>query len=609
MQNWYQQNFQEILNYLQNYWSFLLIWITSPLILITIGVFYAYNDDGHFSQLISQRGQFNQQDKTEKRNLVFYVEIGLFIAFLFYYIYLILYKEDFAYHDNGQFTFFSLQGKFFGMPIWKEVGRYWPLGLQEYNIISLFSKTSFAYHLFSIFQLVVTVFIIYLILDKLNTTYKFLIILLIMVTSGFVISFFGLIFPERNLIFWLTIFILCLQKFHQNKSVIYFSGILVATQFLLYYKEPIFLLISCFASTRLIINFLTDKNSYKSNLFPKFIKDNWLDFSLIILSIIFLIQYIIATWGKVKSSYASEREGDSQFSTFINYMSVDLILCTFIVVFLGRIVFLIVRKKRPDSIWDSLALGTFFYFLAYIKLNIFRWYYIAPFDFLATLYLAKMAFPILINKQKYKNSLVIILVTAIFLQNLHYSSYAILSRKKSIDSKVQIAKFLESYIASSDKADDVNLFFPANSGYEVMEFSSFLNYKGFNILPDSKTNSQKNTLVVNTFEQYPDNLCVPFRPFKCYYNNNPKPNDLIIFLPNDSMLFSPNLSNWIPKEQLTEFENNSVTIFHYQPSFDGLEKILFFFSTKNLINEEWLNAYIFSQWNVSKLNNYQNQKK
>ncbi len=598
-----ENDFNKLILYIQYYSNFLLIWFISPIVLIAIGLFYSYKEN-NFLLLNSKQNNYNQDKKTIKNKLFSTIEIIFFIVFVGIYIYLILYQEDFAYHDNSQFTSASLQGKFFDMPIWKDAGRFWPLGLQEYNIISLFSKTIFAYHLFSIIQLLITIVSIFFILEKINLTYKLSIIVLIMLTPSFVISFFGLIFPERNLIFWLAIFILCYQKFLHSKATIYFCGVLIATQFLLYYKEPIFLLIISFAFIRLILILSIHKSAYNFAQFLTFIKSNWLDFSLLILSIIFFLQYLTITKDKVTSPYVSDGKNLKWLSTFFDYTSINLILGTFLVVFLIRILFLFLRKKSPDLIWDCLAIANLIYFCAYLKLNIFSWYYLALVDFFAILYLARLTYFLFLSKrQKYQIVVVIILITAILLQNIHYSAYAILSRKKSIDSKVEISKFIENYLNNSNKSENINLLFPANSGYEVMEFSAFLNYKKFNVLIDSKpSKKKKNLLIMNITEQNTDNLCVSFRQFNCYNNDNPKLNDLIIFMPNGVMVFDAKLkeNDSFPIDKIKEFESNFMQTFHYQPTFEGIEKILLFFSGDNLIDKKWLNAYIFSPSIVKK---------
>lgn len=104
-------------------------------------------------------------------------------------------------------------------------------------------------------------------------------------------------------------------------------------------------------------------------------------------------------------------------------------------------------------------------------------------------------------------------------------------------------------------------------------------------------------LIMQGSESFTDNLCLTFRPFKCFSINEPVSNSLIVFLPTtSSMLFSPNLSEYVPIEQLEKYGQNSVKIFHYQPNFKGIESILYLFC-HNLINEQWFNAYIFTDFN------------
>jgi hypothetical protein len=197
--------------------------------------------------------------------------------------------------------------------------------------------------------------------------------------------------------------------------------------------------------------------------------------------------------------------------------------------------------------------------------------------------------------------IVIGLLFTILVINLHYSSYAILSRKKEIDSRVQIAHFLKDYLDHRNHEENINLFFPANQPYDIMEFVSFLNYKNFPILikdDEQKNNINKQNsryLIMKGVDDFPGNLCVPFRPFKCFQSNQPNQNDLIIFLLGSGMLFNADFSDYVPQNLIDKYAKSSDTLFHYKPEFKGVEKILYFFC-KNRINEQWLNAYIFTNF-------------
>ncbi|MGD1716329.1 hypothetical protein [Dapis sp. BLCC M172] len=319
-------NFSEIINYLQRdtHREFLTVWIISLTIVIVFAVIFYSNNSTSLKQGTSIFNQSNNISQNFSKNYFLYLESICFLIFVGVYIYLIFNKAEFAYYDNSQFTFFSLQGRFYNMPISPELGIFWPLWLQEYNIISIFSKIPLAYYSFSIFQLLVTILLCLSILPQIKLSHKIILATLILTIPSFVVPFFGIIYPERNIIFWLAIFIFCLEKLEKHKSLIYLCGIFIATQFLLYYKEPIFLLIVGFAGSRLIITAFNDQLWYKvqERIFG-FVKNNWLDLGLIILSLVFIYLYISNTYGKVGISYAVRIARDSRLSTFIDYLKAN----------------------------------------------------------------------------------------------------------------------------------------------------------------------------------------------------------------------------------------------------------------------------------------------
>ena len=74
------------------------------------------------------------------------------------------------------------------------------------------------------------------------------------VTPTLGISFTGLIYPERNALFWLTILIFCLQRANSISTPIYFLACFVAMHFLLYYKEPLVVLVVGYAASRMLLD-------------------------------------------------------------------------------------------------------------------------------------------------------------------------------------------------------------------------------------------------------------------------------------------------------------------------------------------------------------------
>ena len=163
-----------------------------------------------------------------------------------------------------------------------------------------------------------------------------------------------------------------------------------------------------------------------------------------------------------------------------------------------------------------------------------------------------------------------------------------------IDSRVQIAHFIEGYI-SKNNLNNLGLFFPENSRYTMMQFSAFLYYKNFPILIQDHKHFRDGFLLMKAKKSFPDNLCISYRPFKCFYSDQPEPSDLIIiFIPRKAFTGKEALTS---RELINKFQKNSVQLFHYQPEFQGIESILYFFC-KDLIDEQWLNAYVLTDFNA-----------
>ncbi|WP_202223004.1 hypothetical protein [Okeania sp. KiyG1] len=186
-----ETNFSEIVSYLQrnSHREFLSVWIIYLTIVIVFAVIFHSNNSTSLKQVNPIFNQRNNISQNFSKNYFLYLGSICFLIFVGIYIYLIFNKAEFAYHDNSQFTFFSLLGRFYKMPIWPREGRYWPLGLQEYNIISLFNKTPLAYHSFSIFQLLVTILLCLSILPQIKLSHKIILATLILIIPSFVTSF------------------------------------------------------------------------------------------------------------------------------------------------------------------------------------------------------------------------------------------------------------------------------------------------------------------------------------------------------------------------------------------------------------------------------------
>ncbi|MDJ0580272.1 hypothetical protein [Crocosphaera sp.] len=577
--------------YVNSYWDFWLIWVLAPCFLIIYGI-KLINFNSISNQLYPSSSPIKlDQNKgnLNNKNLIIF-QIIFLLLLIFSYSLLILYKEDFVGNDYSQITLFSLRGRLFGLPIWSHEGRFFPLGHQEFNLISLFTKTSFGYHLFPIFQIIVVVFSVFYIFTKEKINNKVLVIILILMTPSFVQSYFSLIIPERNLIFWLTLFILFIQRFDSKKSLYNFIFIVTISQFIIYYKEPSFLFISGFALSRLLIKFIERQQTVKSikNII-NFIHQNWLEISLLLLSALFVLLYIITILPNITSSYVEQRNELTRLMVLTKYLSFSPLLSIFLLTISSRIILVSQSKIKFDLLWDSLAIGALFYFLAYIVLNLYATYYLAPVDFIAILYCSIIADKFL-NINKYNSLILLFLITLLSSYQIYNSSYIIVTKKLFADGRIKAVEFIQKELKAEKYLDYTNLVFPGNRNYDVMEFSAFMNYKNIPLFPHKKYPSQSSMsssiAMIKIQQKNPKDNCVPYISYlKCYYSPSLQINDRIVILPQ--------LPNGLLSEDIQQFKDNYQLIYHYDPYSSDLQWMIKILEYLHPLPDKWFELYIF----------------
>jgi hypothetical protein len=57
-----------------------------------------------------------------------------------------------------------------------------------------------------------------ILVDEISVTARVVITALLLITPTIVVSFGGLIFPERNVVFWLVCLALCVKRFERNST-------------------------------------------------------------------------------------------------------------------------------------------------------------------------------------------------------------------------------------------------------------------------------------------------------------------------------------------------------------------------------------------------------
>ena len=454
--------------------------------------------------------------------------LGALAILIVSYLFLTLKWEDFANYDDAYFTLFTLQGQNLSPPIWRENGRFFPLCHQEFNLIRRFTSSVAGYHVLPLFQLVILVGILLVLDDELSERARAVLAACVLILPGIVICFTGLVFPERNVVFWLVWLVFFIAQFERTVSTAWAVAAITSAQIMIYYKETVFLLVLAFASTRLILRCRVG-NSAKWDWTRLEDKKSRLDLCLLAISALFVLYYIIVMIPHVNMRYANEQR-ISLGNAIVYYLKLDLLAWLLVGFTFTRAFKIIRRGDTPALLWDGFAAGAVVYFLAYLYLRLPSVYYLTPVDMIAVLYLGRFAALSWTGLKVWRRTATWTLATILLLQSQVVTAFRVFERKNVVHAKTQIASLLGERYHSSENG--IRLFFPFATNYQVTEFASYLSYRGMAVEGMSAPTPHKFvTLIVRTSTK--DSRCVYYRNFVCRAATTPEPGDLVVELPDD----------------------------------------------------------------------------
>lgn len=480
-----------------------------------------------------------------------WVVLALLVLFLTCYVAVLLSGENFAYYDNWLLTRFSLRGVDFPPPIWPREGRFFPLGHQEFNLIQHFTKSLLGYYFLPVVQLLILCCAL-LILDKqLSIKARVGLVVLLLVTPGFVISFGGLIYPERDIVFCLVCLLLFVKRFEESKRIGWAMAAVVSAQIMIYEKETGFLLVLGLAVGGLLFDCWKREGRFWE-IYPLGSKANRLYACLTLLTMPFLLYYAATMNHRPMAHYNSDTRL-TFLTTCMAYVKLDLLAWLFVVFLLRRSYRILQRRTVASPFWDGLALGGVLCFAAYVCLGLSSPYYLAPVNLIAILYVGRFLVLAWTQTCLWQRIAVASLCAIVLLQNIALSSICLYQRKNLLHAKAAIAQILvERYRAGQA----VTLFFPFADPYVLNEFAAYLSYQGIPI-EEATTEFPGAGRSVRMFARSieKDSRCVEWLTFFCHAGNQPEKGDLVIVLPDDSASFADVLQYRRPDE----------LVFSYQP--------------------------------------------
>ena len=454
----------------------------------------------------------------------------------------ILAWEDFAWVDNGQFTAATLRGMDYPVQIWKQDGRFAPLSLQEFNVIRHLTKSVVGYHAFPIFELLIFAAAMVLLDDRLSIAARVALTAVALSTTGVVMCFTELIYPERNVLVLLALMALCVNRYEQTGLTRWAVGAVACAHVMLYFKEPVFLLLLSYAAARIV---LRGRAAFRdvSNLAWITRAENRLDLCIAAVSVVFVACYALAMLPHTDAAYlAGRRLPLAVWSGRI--LQTDLLVWVFAAVAVTRGIWIFRGKAAPDLLWDGLACGGVVYFCAYLfVVRITNRYYLAPSDFIAVLYLGRLLF---LGWQEMRwcvrlaAATVAVVVTG---QSVLESARQVLERKYYIQRMAVTADAIKALCDRDPKAVR-KLYFPVATGYRLVDFASYLSYRGVPVEIAGVTQPYVAGVRIFGSRISSDRKCFSFGDFVCHPGLASGDWDMEIVLPQE----------WVLPEEMSHYE-------------------------------------------------------
>lgn len=310
---------------------------------------------------------------TAKRKCSLFICLFLLAFLLAVFSYFIVKDAALIFGDDRQFLDF-LEGKEI-IRGWTGVHRFWPFGLADYNILSIFPKfrTITCLYVFNVIIMLSMIGILFKLcyeIAKDKTKYAIEVVTIVLISllmsSNFLNIHIEIIFPERFMIFVFAIFMAGYFYGIKNQSTSAYCIAVFAATYATYCKEPVFGLIAIIALTNLILG--RKILSQKDKLF---------NIALLINSIVFLGIYFFVTLDHTSDSY-SRLLGWGIFTDTKNAFKDNLYI--FIILGFGivRSYWVVLKKDVSDLFYDSLLFAGCGYILAFFVLKLFCGYYFIP---------------------------------------------------------------------------------------------------------------------------------------------------------------------------------------------------------------------------------------
>ncbi|HEY0463920.1 MAG TPA: hypothetical protein VGC79_06910, partial [Polyangiaceae bacterium] len=441
------------------------------------------------------------------------VFLALYFAFMFW-------GEDFAYQDGHAFTDYSAIGVTRPPSVWQSVGRFWPLGYQEYNLIAHLSPTASAYLLFAAGQLVVGLWLLYQAMPHLHPTLRLLTFPLLMLGPAIGADFAELTYADRNVVFAICVLIFLVHRYELRPRLSLLLAAIVVTHFALYFKETSAALFGGFAIARVVL-----KGS-RAGIRAAF--ESPLELGILLSCAYFALLLGATLLPAGTSSYVNQGSVGRATATF-RYLTGDPLLLAFLVAFSGHVILTLRRRAKFDPLWDSLAFGAVLHIMAVISTGLACIYLMGPSELVAALTLVRLVSRWWEERPQVRPILASVGGATVAL-TITFGSFRLIERKNCVWQWEKIASFVVDYYKKSG-AQHTRLYLPANGGV-IMNFLSFLRYRGLHFQM-AREPAGAEAIEVAGSDVFPGDVCVNYEDFVCH-QDSARVGDLVVRLGEES---------------------------------------------------------------------------
>ena len=273
-----------------------------------------------------------------------------------------------TYGDDHFILASAVQGEPLPATVFPELGRFFPLGLIDINLLVPFGNNPIAYHLERVTLLGLTILVLYLLTTRVaDVAIGSLLVLVFLTTPSLLFIYGDSIFPESLLLFLLSLFFLLYLRGSQADHGWTLIGSGAVACAATYCKEPVFGMLCVFAGVNLLFGWR--KLGRKTLLLNFFLMGNGL---------IFLATY--ACFCATGGNYAD----NINLGTGLTRSEVLLGFCghpwfVFAALLGGfRAFWLVAHGDRSLVIFDAMLFAGLSYVLAFVLLRLTADYYLLP---------------------------------------------------------------------------------------------------------------------------------------------------------------------------------------------------------------------------------------